>query len=77
MLRINVLEAIAAKPHPGNKPAGTILGKGAQGGIMIATADGAIELTRLKPAGKASMSGRDYLNGNPMPDHIIPSATKE
>jgi methionyl-tRNA formyltransferase len=44
---------------------------------MIATADGAIELTRLKPAGKASMSGRDYLNGNPMPDHIIPSATKE
>ena len=76
-LRINVLAAIAAKPHSDNKTAGTILGKGTQGGIMIATADGAIELTRLKPAGKASMSGRDYLNGNPMPDRIIPSAAKE
>ncbi len=76
--RINVLAANATKGNDtSDKAAGTILGKGTEGGIVIATIDSAIELTKLKPAGKAMMSGRDYLNGNPMPDHIIPPIDKE
>lgn len=70
--RVNLLNAIAVSDNGSTGAiAGAILGKGKHGGIVISTSDGAIELMQIKPAGKASMSGRDYLNGNPMPDHII------
>ena len=79
--RLNVLAATtaSAKPTPTTiaGKSGAILGKGETGGMVIATADGAIELTQVKPAGKASMSGRDYLNGYPMPDHIITAADRD
>jgi methionyl-tRNA formyltransferase len=68
--RLNCLAAIAAE---GTGKAGQFLGKGQQGGPVIATGDGAIEVILLKPAGKPMMSGRDYLNGYAMPDQVVPS----
>lgn len=53
--------------------AGKCLGRGKRGGIVFTTADGAIEVMALKPAGKAVMDARDYLNGNPLPK-ILPPA---
>jgi methionyl-tRNA formyltransferase len=67
-VRLNCLAAIAAE---GTGKPGQFLGKGLQGGPVIATADGAIEILMLKPAGKPKMSGRDYLNGYPMPDQVV------
>lgn len=76
--RLNVLAAAAATATTNTTgKMAAILGKGETGGIVIATADGAIELTQVKPAGKASMSGRDYLNGYPMPDRIIAAADRD
>ena len=43
--------------------AGAFLGVGVDGAPMIATGDGALALLRVKPAGKAVMSGRDFVNG--------------
>lgn len=67
--RLNCLAASAAE---GKGKPGQFLGKGKHGGPVIATADGAIEVLLLKPAGKPKMSGRDYLNGYAMPDHVVP-----
>lgn len=50
--------------------AGTVIGIGDQGGPVIATFDGAIELIKIQPQGKHSMSGKDFLNGNKLPDKI-------
>ena len=54
-----------------NAAPGQVLGKGADGGPLIAAADGMVELTSLQPAGKPAMSGRDYLNGYTLPQRII------
>ena len=51
--------------------AGQVLGKGANGGPLIAAADGAVELTMVQPQGKPVMSGLDFLNGNTMPPQIL------
>ena len=67
--RLNCLAAIAAE---GTGKPGQFLCKGKQGGPVIATANGAIEILFLKPAGKSRMSGRDYLNGYTMPDQVVP-----
>jgi methionyl-tRNA formyltransferase len=37
---------------------------------VIATADGAVELTRVQPQGKPEMSGAGFLNGNRLPEVI-------
>lgn len=55
-------------------PSGQFIGKGPEGGPMLAAADGAIELRTVQPQGKASMTGRDFLNGNKMPARIFPLA---
>ena len=34
------------------------------GRLVIGTADGALELVRVKPAGKRSMASADYLRGH-------------
>ena len=67
--RLKVLEAEirAARGNPGQ-----VLGQGAKGGPLIATADGAIELTRVQPQGKPPMDGRAFLNGNSLPQVIRP-----
>ncbi len=51
--------------------AGHVVGIGGNGGPLVATADGAVELTMVQPQGKPAMSGRDFLNGNRMPDQIL------
>jgi len=56
-------------------PAGQVLGQGDEGGPLIATADGAIELVRVQPQGKPAMDGRAFLNGNTLPQVILPSET--
>jgi len=55
--------------------AGEVLGQGDEGGPLIATADGAIELVRVQPQGKPAMDGRAFLNGNALPQVILPSET--
>lgn len=69
-LRLKVLEAkfAAGKGAPGD-----ILPAGANGGPVIATADGAIELTLVQPQGKPKMDGRSFLNGHRLPPRISPS----
>ena len=59
-MRLAILEAEEAE---GGGAAGAFLGVGAHGAPMLATGDGALALLRVKPAGKAVMSGRDFVNG--------------
>ena len=47
-----------ATPHPH----GTVLD--ATNRLLIATADGALEVLQLQPAGKRSMSASEFLRGN-------------
>ena len=70
------VKAIAEVAHSGseNYQSGQFLGKGPEGGPVLAAADGAIELRIVQPQGKASMTGRDFLNGNEMPPRIVPLA---
>ncbi len=49
---------------------GAVIGVGQNGGPLVATSDGAVELTHVQPQGKAAMSGLDFLNGNRMPNQI-------
>jgi methionyl-tRNA formyltransferase len=42
---------------------GVLLGRGGEGAPLIAAGDGAVELIKLQPQGKAIISGRDFLNG--------------
>ena len=68
-IRLKV-KAIALDPSRSGT-AGDVLGKGAQGGPLIAASDGAVELTMVQPQGKPAMSGLDFLNGNTMPPRIV------
>lgn len=54
---------------------GEVLGKGGEGGPLIATSDGAIELVLVQPQGRPVMDGRAFLNGNALPQVILPSET--
>ena len=49
---------------------GQVLGKGANGGPVVACKDGGVELVRVQPPGKPVMDGRDFLNGYAMPKEI-------
>lgn len=64
------LKIHAAKPAfeqtAGAEP-GSFLGLGEDDQLRIATADGVLDIHRLQPAGKKPMSGRDFLNGQPLP----------
>ena len=42
---------------------GTYLGQADDGGLLVATADGVINLTIVQPAGKKPMPASDFLNG--------------
>jgi methionyl-tRNA formyltransferase len=57
--RVKVLEACLV---PGDGAPGTVLDEA----LTIATADGAIALTRVQRAGKASMAAGDFLRGFPI-----------
>jgi methionyl-tRNA formyltransferase len=58
--RIKVLEAM---PAAGQGPPGTVL----DGKPTVACGDGALQLLRLQRAGRAAMSGADFLRGHAMP----------
>ena len=42
---------------------GTILGEGSRGGLLVACGDGAIEVVRVRPAGRNEMDARDWWRG--------------
>lgn len=67
--RIKVLAASPTETQGEQRP-GTLLGKGAAGGPLVATGDGALELTRIQPQGKPVMDGAAFLNGNRLPPRI-------
>ena len=59
--------AVAGSPEGGassGEPGGVILP--GQGRLLVRTGRGLLELLQLRPAGKASMTARDYLNGFPV-----------
>lgn len=66
------LKVNAVKIREVQGEAGSVLGQGAEGGPLIATADAAVELTKIQPQGKGVMSGRDFLNGHSLPSAIRP-----
>ena len=48
---------------PKTAPAGSFLGRTADGAMMIACGQDALKITKVQPAGKASMTASDFLNG--------------
>jgi methionyl-tRNA formyltransferase len=60
--RLGVVEAVAS---PGG-PAQAEL-ESAEGSLLLGTADGALRIAAVKPAGKREMAAADYLRGNPSP----------
>jgi len=64
------LKIHAAKPANGQAAGarpGSFLGLGEDDQLRVATADGVLDIHWLQPAGKKPMSGRDFLNGQPLP----------
>ncbi len=59
-----LLKIISAKKAEQNGAPGEILGS--RGRLIVATGDGAIEITELQPAGKKKMTASAYLAGNPI-----------
>ena len=66
-LRLKIREIA---PAPSNGTPGHVMGKGENGGPVVACKDGGVELVRVQPAGKPVMAGRDFLNGYAMPNKI-------
>ena len=68
--RLRILEAspmaMPAVPQtaaPKIAPAGSFLGKTADGAMIIACGQDALKITKVQPAGKTSMTASDFLNG--------------
>lgn len=62
---VQVLGARVADPvDPSPAPPGTVL-PGSRDAVRVQTGAGVLELTRLRPAGKNTMSAVEYLNGRP------------
>jgi methionyl-tRNA formyltransferase len=60
------LRLLAAAPAPawfGDEAPGSLVGRGAGGGPLVATGSGALELLELQPAGKRAMTGAAWLSG--------------
>ncbi len=55
--------AAAGGVAPGGAAAGTVLRVDPARGLLVALADGALWLRRVKPAGRREMSATDYANG--------------
>ena len=64
-LKIREIAPAEAKGLPGQ-----VLGKGGNGGPVVACKDGGVELVKVQPPGKPVMDGRDFLNGYAMPNQI-------
>jgi methionyl-tRNA formyltransferase len=57
-----LVKVLRAAPADGSGAPGTVLGVNEQG-LVVATADGAVAVTNVQPAGKRPMSARDFVNG--------------
>ena len=57
-------------PAEGKGLPGQVMGKGANGGPVVACKDGGVELVKVQPPGKPVMAGRDFLNGYAVPKEI-------
>lgn len=60
---LRLLAALVAPEWAGVEPPGSLLGRGAGGGPLVATGSGALELCELQPAGRRVMSGAAWLAG--------------
>lgn len=59
-----LIKIIRARKAEGKGDPGTVLHS--QGKLVVATADGAVEILELQPAGKKKMPAQAYLAGNPI-----------
>ena len=70
-MRVKVLSAVVDNNISNNGAVpGIVMGQGAGGGPLVATADAAVELTSVQPQGKAAMEGAAFLNGYELPPSI-------
>jgi methionyl-tRNA formyltransferase len=60
---LRLLAAVVAPEWAGTEPPGSLIGRGAGGGPLVATGSGALELRELQPAGRRAMSGAAWLAG--------------
>jgi methionyl-tRNA formyltransferase len=60
---LRLLATAVAPEWAGSEPPGSLLGRGAHGGPLVATGSGALELRELQPAGRRAMSGAAWLAG--------------
>jgi len=75
--RIRVRDARTGTDAASQAAAGTYLGLDADGGMRIAAGDGEIILDMLQPAGGRAMPARDFLNGTPVRQGSLITATPE
>ena len=63
--RLRILEASPMELPTASQtaPAGSFLGKTADGAMMIACGQDALKITKVQPAGKTNMTASDFLNG--------------
>jgi methionyl-tRNA formyltransferase len=54
---------IAPEASANGKPPGAVLGPGPSGGLLVACAEGALEVLRVTPAGKAEMDAQAWWRG--------------
>ena len=70
-MRLKIREIAPAEANGSSgQVMGQVLGKGINGGPVVACKDGGVELVRVQPPGKPVMAGRDFLNGYTMPKEI-------
>lgn len=60
---LRVIAAAVRAEWAGEEPPGTLLGPGPEGGPLVATGSGALELTEVQPAGKRPMAGVAWMQG--------------
>lgn len=60
---LRLLRAAVRPEPPGAAPPGTLLGRGSEGGPLVATGQSALELLEVQPAGKRPMPGAAWLHG--------------
>lgn len=60
---LKLIAATVDADWSGDEPPGTLVGRGAAGGPLVATGSGALELRELQPAGRRAMPGAAWLQG--------------
>lgn len=60
---LRILAAAVEASWAGSEPPGSLVGRGASGGPLVASGSGALELIEVQPAGRRAMSGSAWLAG--------------